>query len=187
MKKRSEMTVEEKMNFILDGATWEEAKEVGCLILGKVVAKAVHVDGNKDIFHELFETVAKKGDQWVQEGGSWYLAIAKASKRLETDEMTNDEKASIISNGCSKIYKGENGDYIFSKPECYDAAISMADWKDSEFSKEKKELVDKACDKYRKDIIEIQNLLNRVKKLKGLIDIDGSVDDFRKAIGGGSL
>lgn len=77
------MTVEEKMNFILDGATWEEAREVGCLILGKVAAKAVHVDGNRKIFSELMETVAKKGDQWVQEGGSWCLAIAKACKTTD--------------------------------------------------------------------------------------------------------
>lgn len=80
MKKKSGMTAEERMNYILEGASWEEAKEVGCLILGKCVAKAVHVDGNKDIFNELFETIAKRGDRWVQEDGGFYLAMAKVGK-----------------------------------------------------------------------------------------------------------
>ena len=183
MKKRSEMTVEEKMNFILDGATWEEAKEVGCLILGKVVAKAVHVDGNKDIFHELFETVAKKGDQWVQEGGSWYLAIAKASKRLETDEMTNDEKARELSDSRHCIG--------LTCEQCRDiVAIKMAQWKDEQFAAQKNELIENACSWLENIIFDkVDALFYDDNDIEFVKTVSGKefADIFRKAIGGGSL
>lgn len=43
-------------------------------------------------------------------------------------------------------------------------------------------LIDKACELYRKDLILIDKMTSCVKRLNHIIDIQGSVDDFRKKL-----
>lgn len=43
-------------------------------------------------------------------------------------------------------------------------------------------LINKACELYRKDLILINKMTSCVKRLNNIIDIQGSVDDFRKKL-----
>lgn len=61
--------------------------------------------------------------------------------------MNNEEKAREIANNCStEIVGAEVSDetYITTEPDCYNAALAMAQWKDEQFSLERKQLIEKA-------------------------------------------
>lgn len=63
--------------------------------------------------------------------------------------MANEEKAREIANNCStEIVGAEVSDetYITTEPDCYTAAMTMAQWKDEQLAKEKQALIDKACE-----------------------------------------
>lgn len=43
-------------------------------------------------------------------------------------------------------------------------------------------LINKACELYRKDMIQVQNIITRVTHVNDVIDIQGSVDSFRQKL-----
>ena len=43
-------------------------------------------------------------------------------------------------------------------------------------------LIDKACELYREDMIQVQNIITRVTHVNDVIDIQGSVDSFRQKL-----
>lgn len=45
-----------------------------------------------------------------------------------------------------------------------------------------KRIIDKACELYRKDLIQVQNIITRVTHVNDVIDIQGSVDSFRQKL-----
>lgn len=68
-KKLSEMTRLERVDKALQGASWEEAEEVGVEILARCMA--LHVYARKDgetFFKDVMERICKRGDEWAHEG-----------------------------------------------------------------------------------------------------------------------
>ena len=57
--------------------------------------------------------------------------------------MTNEEKAIIIANLNEQLHDGPDD---WSYDECFHSAMEMAEWKDKQFEKQKKELLEKACE-----------------------------------------
>ena len=87
-KKKSEMSPKERMEYILDGATWDDAEETGIEILARCMA--LHVYARKDgmeFFNALMEKIAKRADKWAhEEGNTTYLAIAAVGHKLQLRE-----------------------------------------------------------------------------------------------------
>lgn len=53
-------------------------------------------------------------------------------------------------------------------------------------AEERERCIMAACEQYRKELVQIVRVMNLSRKGSGgIIDIDGSVDDFRKALEGG--
>lgn len=95
--------------------------------------------------------------------------------------MTNEEKAREIANNCStEIIGAEVSDetYITTEPDCYTAAMTMAQWKDEQLEAEKQALIDKAC-KWL--------LANVSKHLHGYYTFNKGLmlEDFQQAMKGG--
>lgn len=91
-KKKSEMSPKERMEYILDGATWDDAEETGIEILARCMA--LHVYARKDgmeFFNALMEKIVKKADRWAhEEGNTTYLAIAAAGHKLQLREKNKN-------------------------------------------------------------------------------------------------
>lgn len=85
MKKRSEMTTKERMEWIMTGATWDEAEDVGVEMLARCMA--LHVYSRKegaDYMNALFERIVKRADEWAHEPGNpMVLAIAALGDKLK--------------------------------------------------------------------------------------------------------
>ena len=81
-KKREDMTVKERMNYILKGTTWDDAEEVGVEILARCMA--LHVYSRKEgpeYMKGLLERICRRGDEWAHElGNSTILAFAALHK-----------------------------------------------------------------------------------------------------------
>lgn len=45
-----------------------------------------------------------------------------------------------------------------------------------------KRIIDKACELYCEDLIQVQNIITRVTHVNDVIDIHGSVDGFRQKL-----
>ena len=91
-KKRSEMTARERQEYILNGATWEEAEEVGIEILARCMALHCYAikDGEtyyKKTFNKLIERICKRADEWAHEGNNPFVlamaAVAHKHKKTE--------------------------------------------------------------------------------------------------------
>lgn len=95
--------------------------------------------------------------------------------------ITNEEKA--LSEGIKYGHK-HHGQGSGDEWKAYEQGyIDGCKWKDQEFAAEKQSLIDKACDLYRSDLQQFQNLIGKIRKnAKGMIDIDGSLSDFRKSM-----
>ncbi len=83
--------------------------------------------------------------------------------------MTNEEKAREL-----------NIEFKFSVAYQYktlvDVLIEMAAWKEQQ-------MIDKACDLYRKELQQMQKLLAMIRRnAADVLDIEGSVAAFRKAM-----
>ena len=101
--------------------------------------------------------------------------------------MTNIEKAVEIARSNYQGYHIALVDHrvkrMTSESECYRSAKEMAKWKDNEFKKHNDELIDKACEIYKKEL----NTMNHIVRLitsdpQNLIEIDESVEEFRKLL-----
>ena len=85
--------------------------------------------------------------------------------------MTNEEKAKEIAKKNSSSYGfGLNYD---SSVECYDSAMEMAQF-----------MIDKAVERYRKEVGSVNALFKCFlgEEYDGVIDIERSVDEFKKAM-----
>ena len=82
-KKKSNMTPMERLDRIMEGATWEEAEEVGIEILARCFALHAYSrhDGEK-FFDRMLERIAKRGDEWAHEN-TFVLAMAAIGNRLD--------------------------------------------------------------------------------------------------------
>ena len=78
----------ERMEYILDGVTWDDAEETGIEILARCMA--LHVYARKDgreFFDALMEKIAKRADAWAhEETNITYLAIAAVGHKLQIKE-----------------------------------------------------------------------------------------------------
>ena len=95
--------------------------------------------------------------------------------------MKNEEIAREIANKCStEIIGAEVSDetYITTEPDCYTAAMEMADWKDERFEAEKQALIDKACEWLRENVSK--HIHGQYSFLKGLM-----LEEFQQAMKGG--
>ena len=127
----------------------------------------------------------------------------KQRNKHKSKTMTNEEKAREIANNCStKIVGAEVSDetYITTEPDCYTAAMAMAQWKDerikelevtlncrskyeriyrNEFLKAEKEaLINKACEWLRENASK--HIHGQYSFLKGLM-----LEEFQQAMKGG--
>ena len=90
----------------------------------------------------------------------------------------NEEKAREIANNCStEIVGAEVSDetYITTEPDCYTAAMKMAEWKDEQFAKEKQSLIDKACEWLKENASK--HIHGNYAFLKGLM-----LEEFQQAM-----
>lgn len=96
--------------------------------------------------------------------------------------MTNEEKArEIIGGGCNKQNCSECGGSLSVAEGCVEFRHlkEMAEWKE-------KQMMEKACTIYQNELKQFAQLLKIVsgKNTSGLIDIEKSVDEFKKAMEG---
>lgn len=77
---RKKKTAAEKVNAAMEGATWEEARQIGVDMLGKYVAFHIYRGDDFD-FGKLMEEICDRGDKWVhEEGGARVVAIASFAR-----------------------------------------------------------------------------------------------------------
>ena len=122
--------------------------------------------------------------------------------------MTNKEKAKELASKYARQYhhniypqQGSNSEFVFSNEEIDKACLKMAEWKDEQFSIERKQLIEKANKAVtqsfengaifkKQEMIEkaCKWLLDHVAEYKyydpdfsdGSIDVDDLVDTFKK-------
>lgn len=85
MKKRTDMTPMERMEYIMTGATWDDADEVGVEMLARCVALHTYArDDGEEYFKELMSRICRRADQWVHENNNELrLAIASLGNKLK--------------------------------------------------------------------------------------------------------
>ena len=91
MKKRSEMTPKERAEYILKGASWDDAEAAGIEILARCLALHVYArrDG-EEYYDHLFRRIAERADEWAHEDDSpFMLAMASIAHKYE---MRNEEE-----------------------------------------------------------------------------------------------
>ena len=85
MKKRSEMTAKERMEFILKGASWDDAEEVGIEILARCMA--LHVYSRREgeeYFKKLMRKICLRADEWAHEPrNTTILAFAAVGNKID--------------------------------------------------------------------------------------------------------
>ena len=96
------MSARERMEYILTGATWDEAEEVGVEILARCMA--LHVYARKEgeeYFSKLMKCICTRADAWAHEPGNpMILAFASLGNKIEKagcvhnylKEKRNEEK-----------------------------------------------------------------------------------------------
>lgn len=86
------MTTKERMEWIMTGATLDEAEDVGVEMLARCMA--LHVYANKegaDYMNALFERIVKRADEWAHEPGNpLVLAIAAVGNKLLKEGNANE-------------------------------------------------------------------------------------------------
>ena len=84
-KKKSEMTLKERVDSVLKGETWEFGEEFGIEVLARCVA--LHVYARKEggeYLHDLMARICRRGDEWAHEGNHpFVLAMAAAGQRIK--------------------------------------------------------------------------------------------------------
>lgn len=86
--------------------------------------------------------------------------------------MTNKQKANEIVNAYKSCFK--DIEYLMWS-DMQDTVMEMADWKDKQFAKEKRQLFEKAC-----DWLNSQACCGYIEDVK----VDEFVEQFKKAIEG---
>lgn len=88
MKKRSEMSTDERMEFILTGASWDDAEKVGIEILARCMAFHVYsLKEDEDYMNDLFDKICHRADEWAHEPiNTRYLALAAVADRMEKSQ-----------------------------------------------------------------------------------------------------
>lgn len=94
--------------------------------------------------------------------------------------MTNEHKArEIISQWKEKNKFVCN----FNDIQALGVALEMAEWKDNESKKHNDELIDKACEMYKKELDAMNHIVRLITgDMQNLIRIDESVEEFRKLL-----
>lgn len=84
-KKRSEMSANERMEYILKGASWEGAEEVGVEILARCMALHVYARRDGEEFAEkLAANISSRAIDWAHEpGNSTILAFASLGQKIK--------------------------------------------------------------------------------------------------------
>lgn len=101
--------------------------------------------------------------------------------------MTNEEKAREIANNCSTTIVGaevSDETYITTEPDCYTAAMSMAQWKDEQLEAEKQALIDKACEWLRNNMYE--GTCEQMLSKKPYPFMSDFIEEFKQAMKGGN-
>ena len=84
-KKKSEMTIHERVDSALKGETWDYAEEFGIEVLARCVA--LHVYSRKDgeeYLSKIMTSICKRGDEWAHEGNHpFVLAMAAVGQRVK--------------------------------------------------------------------------------------------------------
>lgn len=93
-KKRSEMTPNERMEYIMTGSTWDDAEEVGIEMLARCCALHVYARKEEDyilnLSMKLTERICRRADEWAHEGNNpFVLACASVGHRMEIEEKTH--------------------------------------------------------------------------------------------------
>lgn len=73
----------------MTGCSWEEGREIGVKILARWVGFKAYVGDGVD-FDKLLKDICESADKWVhEEGGSFAVAMAKCSRKIEEEEKEN--------------------------------------------------------------------------------------------------
>lgn len=91
-KKKSEMTIQERVDSALNGETWEYAEEFGIEILARCLAKHAYAmkDGEEYLLR-LTERICKRADAWAHEGDNpFVLAMIHTGLRIKEREKSNN-------------------------------------------------------------------------------------------------
>lgn len=91
-KKLSEMSLMERVDRRLEGATWDEAEQVGIEIIARCMA--LHIYSRKEgseYLEGLMEKICKRADEWAHEGNHpLILAFASAGYEKNKKEKKGD-------------------------------------------------------------------------------------------------
>lgn len=80
----------------------------------------------------------------------------------------------------AKRAKGYYGEYSIETRIAYSSFLDGCEWKE-------KQMIEKACDLYREELIQFNKLISLIDSdYEGLVDIEKSYKDFRKAMEGGA-
>ena len=84
-KKKSEMTLKERVDSALKGETWDFGEQFGIEVLARCVA--LHVYARKEggeYLSDLMKRICKRGDEWAHEGNHpFVLAMASVGQRVK--------------------------------------------------------------------------------------------------------
>lgn len=92
-KKRSDMTPMERMEYIMTGATWNDAEEVGIEMLARCMA--LHCYARKDgeeYYMQLVERICMRADEWAHEpDNTARLAFTAVAYKMQQGEDLQQE------------------------------------------------------------------------------------------------
>ena len=84
-KKKSEMTLQERVDCVMKGETWDFAEEFGIEVLARCTA--LHIYARKEgseYFESLLRKICVRGDEWAhEEGNPFVLAMAAIGQRIK--------------------------------------------------------------------------------------------------------
>ena len=88
MKKRADMTPMERMEYIMKGATWDDAEAVGIEMLARCMAlHAYALKEGEEYFRQLMKRICIRADEWAHEPGTpAILAIAAVGHKIQQGE-----------------------------------------------------------------------------------------------------
>lgn len=84
-KKKSEMTLHERIDSVMKGESWEFAEEFGVEVLARCMALHVYArEDGEQWFERLMMRICKRGDEWAHEPGHpFILAMASVGNNIE--------------------------------------------------------------------------------------------------------
>ena len=96
-KKKSDMTLQEHVDSVLKGQTWEYAEEFGIEILARCMAKHAYAmtDGEEYLLR-LTKRICKRADAWAHEGNHPFMlamiSVGQGIKNKENDKSNDYEQ-----------------------------------------------------------------------------------------------